>query len=134
MPVNVRVTGEPLAMLADPIDPSTGELLSIERSFDPTDLAVFTALRTVRDSGSAVEGVGQRFGDAKHVTVQLETFFREEVRLALEHLVAARQIYVEAVEVVTAETAAEVRIAYWNVARALVRNVALPLNQLPKAA
>ena len=130
IPVNFSVTGDPLGMLSDPLDVATGELLSIERGFDPTDAAVFTALRTVRGSGSAVEDVGQRFGDAKLVTPQMETFFREEVRLALQHLVAAKQIRVESVEVVTLDTAAEVQILYVNVARNAQRGVALPLNQL----
>jgi len=130
VPVNFTVTGEPLGMLSDPIDISTGEMLSIERGFDPTDAAVFLAMRTVRGSGSAVEDVGQRFGDAKLVTPQLETFFREEVRLAFEHLVTGKQIRIEEVTVVTEDTATEVRTVYFNVARDAERTVALPLNQL----
>lgn len=130
VPVNFTLTGEPLGMLSDPIDVATGELLSIERGFDPTDAAVFTALRTVRGSGSAVEGVGGRFGAAKLITPQLETFFREEVRLALEHLVTAKQIRIEEVTVKTEDAAAEVLIRYTNIARNVERTVSLPLNQL----
>lgn len=130
VPVKFQVTGEPLGMLSDPIDAATGELLSIERGFDPTDAAVFTALRTVRGSGSAVEDVGQRYGDAKLVVPQLKTFFREETRLALQHLVDSKQIRIESVEVLTEDTAAEVRIIYFNVARNAERTAALPLNQL----
>jgi hypothetical protein len=129
-PVNFVQTGEPLGMLSDPIDFATGELLSIERGFDPTDAAVFTALRTVRGSGSAVEDVGQKLQDAKLITPQLVTFFREEIRLALEHLVTAKQIRLESIDVQTQDTAAEITVTYWNVARGKSRTVSLPLNQL----
>lgn len=130
LPVNFKTTGVPLGMLADPIDFATGELLSIERGFDPTDLAVITALRTVRGSGSAVEDVGQRFADAKLITPQLEAFFREEVRLALDHLTSSKQIRVESVTVVTENDAGEVQVEYFNIARNAQRTVALALNQL----
>jgi len=130
VPVNFAVTGEPLGMLSDPIDFATGELLSIERGYDPTDAAVFTALRTVRGSGSAVEDVGHRLQDAKLVTPQLESFFREEVRLALDHLTSSNQIRIESVVVVELHDAAEVQITYWNVARNKERVVGLALNQL----
>lgn len=129
-PVNFRVTGEPLGMLADPIDFATGELLSIERGFDPTDVAVFTALRTVRGSGSAVDDVGQKLQDAKIITPQLETFFREEIRIALAHLVDSKQVRIESVDFVAEDTAAQALITYWNVARAVQREAALALGQL----
>lgn len=129
-PVNFQTTGAPIGMLADAIDFATGELLSIERGFDPTDAAVMTALRTVRDSGSAVEDVGQRYADAKLITPQLRSFFAEETRLALEHLTSTNQISLDSVEVVTEGDSAEVQIGYTNLARNAQRLVALPLNQL----
>lgn len=129
-PVNFVPTGEPIGMLADPVDPVTGELLSIERGFDPTDAAVITALRTVRGSGSAVEDVGHKFRDAKLITPQLESFFREEVRLALEHLTSTRQIELVRVDYVEAGDTVEVQVHYWNVARNEARMLPLALGQL----
>lgn len=129
-PVNYRTTGVAIAMLADPIDPATGELLSIERGFDPTDAAVINALRTVRGSGSAVEDVGQRFADAKHVTPQLEAFLREEVRLALNGLTSTNQIRLESVAIETVDDTANVHIVYTNIARGVERPVNLPLGSL----
>lgn len=129
-PVNFYPTAMPIAMLADPIDPKTGEFLSIERGFDPTDAAVITALRTVRGSGSAVEDVGHRLGDAKLITPQLDAFFREEIRIALDHLVVAKQIRIEKVEVITLDDAAEAQVSFFNVARNASRTVALALGEL----
>lgn len=85
VPVNVT-DDDPIAWLADPIDPATGELLSIERGFYPTDADVITALRTERASGSAVSDVGQQFNKAKRVDPQLPEFLRQETVLALKHL------------------------------------------------
>lgn len=130
LPVKFEVTNTPIAILADPIDFATGELLSIERGFDPTDGAVLTALRTVRASGSAVEDVGQRFRDATHVTPDLPAFMREEVRLALLHLTSSNQIRLELVEIVTGTDFAEVRVHYRNLVRDEDRVISLPLGQL----
>ena len=129
-PVKFVVTGVPTAMVADPIDPTTGELLSIERGFDSVDAAVITALRTVRDSGSAVEDVGQRFADAKLVTPALEGFLREEARLALDHLTSTKQISLEDVTVATEDDTAGVFIVYRNIPADKERRAFLPLGSL----
>lgn len=117
-------------MLADPIDFATGELLSIERGFDPTDAAVINALRTLRASGSAVDDIGHRFTDASHVTPQLQSLFREEARLALLHLTSSSQITLDEVLMVTEGDSGEVQVHYTNIARNAERSVALPLGQL----
>lgn len=91
--------GAVAAIMADAIDVATGEYLSIERGFDPTDAAFFTAMRTVRGSGSAVENVGQNFADHTHVDAQLEPFMREEVRLASKDLVDSGDLSVTVVSV-----------------------------------
>jgi len=121
-------------MLADPVDFVTGELLSIERGFDATDAAVITALRTLRGSGSAVSGVGHRFREAKLVTPQLASFFREEARLALAHLTSSRQIRIDLVETFAQGDTGEVQVHYTNLARGEQRLVTLQLNQLLGAA
>ena len=130
MPVNFRVTGKPLGMLADPVDPVTGELLSIERGFDPTDAAVITALRTVRGSGSAVEDVGQQFEQAKIITPKLEPFLREEVRLALAPLTSTNQITLEQVTIEMVDNEVGVLIVYRNIAAGVDRQAFLPLGAL----
>jgi hypothetical protein len=127
-PVNVTVPGKPIAMLADPIDPATGELLSIERGFDPTDAAVINAVRTVRGSGSAVEDVGHQFGSATHITPKLEISLREEARLALENLTSSKQIVMQEVSVQTEDTEAGVLLVYENVAKGERRELGLPLG------
>jgi hypothetical protein len=137
VPVTYVAPGEPVGILADPIDPRTGEYLSLERGFDPTDAAVLTALRTVRGSGSAVLEVGQRFQDATHVTDATATFLFQEVELALRHLVHTGQIRLERVSVVAepGKDFAEAAIFYVNLARGEERIAVLPFAaQLLRAA
>lgn len=135
IPVLFVAPGAPTALLADPIDFETGEYLSIERGYDPTDAAVMTALRTVRASGSAVEDVGQKFREHQLVDLGLPTFFREEVSFALRHLVDSGQIRLLSVAVVTLDDTGEVQIHYINVARSQDRKIVAPLTQLlPRAA
>lgn len=130
VPVTFKVTGAPIAMLADPIDPATGELLSIERGFDPVDAAVINVMRTVRGSGSAVEDVGQRFGDATHINPKLEAFLREEVRIAFEPLVNAGQVSIEQVSLETIDTEAGLLVVYKNIPANKQRSTFLPLASL----
>lgn len=68
--VGHAVSQNPVAILADSIDPKTGEYLSIEDSASIADGLVVTLLRTQRDSGAAVLGVGQRFREVRHVDDQ----------------------------------------------------------------
>lgn len=133
VPVEFVLTGQPIAMLADPIDPATGELLSIERGFDPVDAAVINALRTVRESGSAVESVGHKLGDAKLIKSGLDTFLREEIRLALQRLTTTNQIKLLSVEVAADpadETAIGILVTYLNVARGKEQTAYMPMNGL----
>ena len=132
VPVVYTEPGQPIAMLADPIDLKTGDYLSIERGFDPTDAAVLTAVRTVRASGSAVENVGQRFADHKKIDDQLDPFMREEVRLTLKHLTDAGDVEIRKVEVTKypEDAAAETYVEWHNVARAKAQSATLPSSQL----
>lgn len=96
MPVNFT-DDDPVAWLADPIDPMTGELLSIDRGFYPIDSDVITSVRTVRASGSAVEDVGQQFANYPRVDLGLPEFHRQETVLALQHLISAGDIELQVV-------------------------------------
>lgn len=130
VPVNYTVPGEPIAMLADPIDPVTLEYLSIERGFDPVDAAVVTSVRTKRESGSAVENVGHRYQDHPRVDEHLEQFMREETGLALEHLTDAGEIAFK-LAVQTEGDTANLHLEFRNLVRAReTPGLVLPLNKL----
>jgi hypothetical protein len=126
--------GAVVAMLADPIDVATGDYISIERGFDPTDAAFLTCMRTVRGSGSAVENVGQRFSDHTHVDPQLEPFMREEVRLASKDLVDAGDLELQTVMVTPKDDSAEIYVEWLNVARNKAQSAKLPPSLLVGAA
>lgn len=118
------------ALLADGVDFRTGELLSISRGYDPTDGAVFTALRTVRASGSAVEDVGQKFHEHQLVDPQLEPFMRQETDFALNELVEAKQIELRSVAVLQDNDWAEVQVKYFNAAQAVDRTAAARVQDI----
>jgi len=122
--------GAPPGILADAIDPETGEYLSIVRSYDPTDAAVLTAIRTQAKSGSAVQNVGQKYHEATHVLPSLPDFLRQETEWALRHLTESGQISLETVDVVEGDDWAEVQIEYINVARQKRQKAVLPLTEL----
>ncbi len=134
VPTSYVQPGEVAAIMADAIDVATGEYLSIERGFDPTDAAFLTAMRTVRASGSAVQSVGQRFADHKFVDDKLESFMREEVRLATKDLVDAGDLSIEKVVVTPLGDGAETYVEWLNVARQKSQNAKLPPSLLVGAA
>jgi hypothetical protein len=117
----------PIPWLADPIDPVTGQLLSIEQGFDPIDSAVIVAMRTERGSGSAVEDVGQRFRDAPRVDETLPQFLRMETQLALKHLTDAKDIAIRSVETTGEDDVGTVRLTY----RSRNADDLKPLNSAP---
>lgn len=107
----------PPGIVADAIDPRTGEYLSISRGFDPTDGAVLTALSVVRGSGSAVTDTGQRFQDLQLVDSSAQTFIDQEARRALKRLKDSSQIAIEKVEPTTEGDWGEVLVQYQNIAK-----------------
>lgn len=74
----------PVPILADLIDPKTGEYLSLEDSASIADGMVVTLMRTERDSGAAVLGFGQRFKSLRHVTNDSPTLAESLAREALK--------------------------------------------------
>jgi hypothetical protein len=80
------VSEPPPAILADAIDPATGEYLSITESATIADGLVVHLLRTQRGSGAAVLEFGQRFRELTHVTSEspetVESMVREALRPA----------------------------------------------------
>jgi hypothetical protein len=125
-PVEPSPLDAPPAFLADAIDPSTGELLSLTSGADPTDAAVLVALRTVRGSGIAVTTTGQQFARAQLLTTDLRAFLLEEVAYALRHLVDAAQVRLEDVRIDTGDDWAEAFVVYTNLAQR--REVSVPIR------
>jgi hypothetical protein len=130
IPILYEDPGAPPGILADPIDPATGEYLSIERSFDPTDAAVLTAITTERRSGASVMTVGQRFRDLQLVTNSTPQDVRAEASLALKRLTDSGQIQIEQLLPVAEDDWAEVTIRYRNVPRAKTQAPQLALGRL----
>lgn len=95
------VSEPPPAILADLIDPATGEFRSIVDSATIADGLVVHLLRTQRGSGAAVLEFGQRFRELTHVTSEspelVESMAREALRPATDAgVVAFRQVEAEA--------------------------------------
>ena len=95
------VSEPPPAILADMIDPATGEYLSIVDSATIADGLVVHLLRTQRGTGAAVLQTGQRFRELTHVTTEspelVESMVREALRPASDAgIVAFEQIEAEA--------------------------------------
>lgn len=109
--------GDPPGILADAIDPATGEYLSISRGFDPTDAAVLSSLTIRRASGSAVSNVGQRYHDLKILDDGAAQFISAETSRALKPLVDSKQIKLDSVEPTVGTDWAEVKVAYQNIPR-----------------
>jgi hypothetical protein len=105
---------KPPGILADAVDPKSGELLSIVRGFEPTDAALFAALAIKRGSGAAVETVGQRFEDIRMIDPSTPGAVRSEVDTALAHLVADKQVTLQRVQPVVGTDWAEAQITYVN--------------------
>ena len=90
----------PVPILADSIDPKTGDYLSIEDSAGIADGLVVTLLRTERDSGAAVLGFGQRFKSLRNVTAQAPELAESIAREALAPATTAGVVQLSAVEAV----------------------------------
>ena len=129
IPVLYEDPGAPSGILADAIDPATGEYLSIERGFDPTDAAVLVALTVKRGSGSAVADVGQRYQDLQRVDETAPQFIVAETERALRRLIESRQITLEGVTPAMGDDWAEAKVVYHNVPRGQRRAPQLPLGR-----
>lgn len=94
------ISEPPPAILADMIDPATGEYLSIVDSATIADGLVVHLLRTQRGSGAAVIEFGHRFRELTHVTEEspelVESMAREALRPATDAgIVAFRKVDAE---------------------------------------
>jgi hypothetical protein len=74
----------PPAILADLIDPLTGEYDSVLRSANLADAMVIEAVRIERGSGAAVRDLGNRFAEITHVDGSGPEVVESMARQALE--------------------------------------------------
>lgn len=92
------VSEPPPAILADMIDPATGEYLSIVDSATIADGLVVHLLRTQRGSGAAVLTTGQRFRELTHVTTESPVLVESMAREALQPAVDAGVVRFDQIE------------------------------------
>jgi hypothetical protein len=119
--------GEPPGMLADAIDPQTGELLSIERGFDPTDAAVIQAMRVQEATGTAVQNTGNRMSEIKLIDDHFPQHAKAEGARMVEHLTDAGDLALLDVEVESEFDTGEVQLFYENLARGTKPKITAPL-------
>jgi hypothetical protein len=105
---------KPPAILADDIDPMTGEFRSILRGVHPVDGMVVVALRTQRASGAAVPDVGSQLATLDKVDDALPQRIKFEIQAALATLVKQRLIRIDAIVSAGAGDAASAYCAYTN--------------------
>ncbi len=132
VPLNYVIEGEPPAFLADAIDPRTGEFLSIEQGFDPTDAWVLHQLGLARGTGSAVLDDGRDFSDVTHVDDRRQRILDQEIRRPLRRLVEEREIEILKLTIEKpAGDAFEAKLSYRQLANGVERTgVELPLGNL----
>lgn len=83
--------GPPSPLLADDIDPTTHDFVSLTVGLDPVDSQVLTALVTLRGSGASVFDMGLRIDDSK-ILPSIRINIASAVTQALSTLVANRDI------------------------------------------
>ena len=113
-PVEFVSPSKPPAILADDIDPATGELRSILRGIHPVDAHVITALRTERGSGVSVMATGQRFRDVRKIDDSFPRRIQDECELALATLIARGDIRLEKIAVVEDSDTGHLYFEYFN--------------------
>lgn len=117
-------------MLADDIDPNTGEVLSIFTSPHPVDAMVRDAVVTDRSSGLAVQGVGNSIHEHENlVDGESEADLADAARVALASLVERGLIDAVATATVDGDTS-DTQIQYRN---RLTRRSGAPIPLQPLA-
>jgi hypothetical protein len=122
--------GGPALFLGDAINPTTGEYRSIQRGVDPTEAAAIELLRVRRDSGSAVQGRGQRFDRIEFIDDQIDFLLRSEVEHAWRDLIATGQLRIDQLTVEAEGDTANVLILFTNLASGRSTRLVVPLLAL----
>jgi hypothetical protein len=91
------------AILADKIDPHTGDFASLTTGYGIADGLALFLLSVQRGSGSAVRGFGQRFREITHVDAQAPHSYEAFVREALDPGIRSGTLRFERVSVTVDE-------------------------------
>lgn len=124
----------PPGILADAVDPVTGEYLSISRGWDPIDEQLIAALTLERGTGAAAEDDGQDFFRIEKMTEAAAQLIDAEGRRALKRLLDNGDIAIRSILVVAdpSDDFAEIDVRYQNVrARGQRDRVATVVPVLP---
>jgi hypothetical protein len=105
---------KPPAILADDIDPQTGEFRSLLRGVHPVDGMVVVALRTQRGTGASVPDVGGELAKLDKVDDALPQRIKFEIQAALAPLVKQKLIRIGSIAPATAGDAASAYCEYTN--------------------
>lgn len=97
-PVSYADPADPPVLLADDIDPATGELASLFTRIHPVDAMVVEAFRFERGSGAAVQNDGQRFLDIKKVGPSTARQMEDEARRVLQPLVDRQDVRIDTIK------------------------------------
>jgi hypothetical protein len=124
--------GLPPGILADAIDPATGEFMSIRMGMHPVDAQVLLAVTVKRKSGASVMDDGQDFDSIRKIDDQALSLIEAKTRLILKRLIDNRDIEIVSLTPVVDPTTASgyTSFQYRNLRqrRAPVRTLAiLPL-------
>lgn len=77
---------KPPGILADAIDPTTGEYLSISKGMDPIDAQMILALSVKRASGASVSEDGQTFFEIKKIDESTPSLIEARTRNSTKRL------------------------------------------------
>lgn len=82
----------PPALLADAIDPLTGEIASLTKRIHPVDAAIAEQFRLRRGTGSAVTEQGSDWHRIRHVTESTPRELEDEARRILRPFIERREV------------------------------------------
>ena len=105
VPLNYALPGKPYGVLADAIDPTTGEFMSIVQGFDPDDAWVLAQLSIDRGTGAAVVDDGRDFSEVSHVSARHASVLQQEILRPLKRLVDQKVIQVVSLKIDELESA-----------------------------
>ena len=94
-PVEFVGPERPPAILADLIDPKTGDYRSILRGMHPVDSQVLTRVRTRRGTGASVRDIGNLFGTFELVDEHAPQQAKFEAQRMLDDLVVRGDISID---------------------------------------
>lgn len=94
-PVEFVGPSKPPAILADYIDPKTGDFASVLRGMHPVDSQVVTRVRTRRGSGASVRDVGNLFHTFELVDEHAPQQAKFEAQRMLDDLVVRGDITID---------------------------------------